>query len=286
MKRRHLLHFILALLAVAYAAASAKAANPSIAADVTSVTDRTHTKNLHVDLDAGFATNLREEKSSEADRSSSFEMILRRDFSKHLGLSASTGLQQTYSGQMKADLFNTVVALNIKNFSVNPDVHAALALRATLPTEEASREEKSLRAGFSLRPTLVFNGTFMHRPAQSRLYLDLLQNVHRYETDHLGKANTQYRARLYAEASVALDSRQLWWASALGYYDAGHTYKGALRTGYGLGQEISRDLKNQFSVYAQHSISGNALAANGRDLNVEVFDGTGSSFGLGIRKSF
>lgn len=95
------------------------------------------------------------------------------------------------------------------------------------------------------------------------------RNFHAYETDINGNVLNQYSSNQNLSLGYSIGS----WSVGVDYiHRTRWTYRGNVKTSFGLSEEVGYEVSSNFSVAVGHSNEGPTLKPNGTDSNIDVFN--------------
>lgn len=275
---KHLLAFILSVIAVLFASLTRAQTN---SVNVNSATSEIKKESaLSLSLDASTSSDLEEEASSTSTRSSALDATLSYKFSENFKLGINQSVTQKTTGLQETTFSNTALIATFKKFAVNNDLSLIPSARVFLPTNKSDREDASLQGAASARLTAIQKLNAISLTG----YIDGLVNSHKFETKADRSANLSNRLRLLVSAELAVTDKIS--VSGTAFYQAGRTYEDALRTAFSLSQDISYSFTEKTSVYFSHTNDGSALEANGTDSSIDIADNRESVLTLGLITKF
>ena len=266
-------------------AQNASAQNTSTTSTTLSTVQPALTDNVSVALDLSQSSNQFEEEQADAERTTDLEIAVSKTLASGNKIAAVAAVSHNNTGFNDTTLSNTTVAYSLKSKQIDRDNSYVYSGRVILPTNEEGREDKSFRGGASLRAALTTKKQLLGKPLAVVSFVDALQYVHKFVTNADGGGNMDYRVRFYSGATVNITEKVSFGLE--GYYQAGETTQGALKTRFLLAQELSyTPVENGATMYMAHTNDGNALGPNGVDSNIEAFSSTTSVYTAGVRASF
>lgn len=154
-----------------------------------------------------------------------------------------------------------------------PDYSVSGLLLAVLPMSKDSRENQGLRTGILLAPTITSGFTTESFVASFRP--SVRYNIHRYRTSRVGGSNTEYA--LSARLTVSYSFTDLISASAVNTYTRNTTYYGNTKDAYSFIQSIDYQATPELALSIGHANGGSALAPNGVDTEINIYDDISST---------
>jgi hypothetical protein len=145
------------------------------------------------------------------------------------------------------------------------------ALTLLLPFSNGRMGWESYFGGAKLAGVLSVPGAGFSVPwLDLSLSSSVAKHFHEYTTSVDGSSNSSASIATVAGASASLGRGFVF--STQGSWALGITYGGGLRERWGLDQDLSWSPGTRWSLSIGHSNSGAVFKANGRDLNIAVFD--------------
>ena len=138
-----------------------------------------------------------------------------------------------------------------------------------LPLNGRMRREHSYRGGaevgIGLRGTFALNG-FDVDTSFSQV---VLKNWHRYQSTQGDSVNVSWN--LIPSFELSHTFKNQFRMGLMGAYTVARTYNGTTQGSFAIGQTASWQVKKNLNILLGHTSRGNALAANGRAINVAFF---------------
>jgi hypothetical protein len=172
---------------------------------------------------------------------------------------------------------------NVHNLGEYSNINLGLSLSAVLPISENSIKNTHLNTKLTATPIASYQ--FKHMTsALDWLSISYRPSVgtyfHDYQVTETGSSNPQYSLAQRAILSFSLsDNFSL---DLDGSYTRYYSYQGTTWDLFNFDQSISYAFNAYGSVYIGHNNSGSALAPNGRDSNLDLFDDRSSTVYSGL----
>ncbi len=147
------------------------------------------------------------------------------------------------------------------------------------PTSEESSNLKTLRTKLFFAPQLMVDFAKRSTMPLALTYRPYYQqSFHKYKTAFDGQSNVQYSLsqRLIFDFTLG----ELFGITLDNIYGRSFTYQGNSKDNFLFDQSFSYSANKDIQFSVGHNNSGNALRANGRDSNVELFNKNKSTFYL------
>jgi len=176
---------------------------------------------------------------------------------------------QDFAQSKKASFGNARVAVSRSAYRLTEDTVFIPAIGLRLPTNVDDRKSKTYNGSGGIRPLLLTNWSIAGSPLATILSVEAIKNHHTYNRAASGDANLDHQITTYLGVEKPLGGGFSFLLD--GDYTYAQTYEKSMRTLFSMGQSVTYEHK-QISITIGHSNDGDALMANGRDYNVQVFD--------------
>lgn len=269
-----------ALLAGAGALAEDQSAPTAVTTRVSDLNQITQKKNWGAVLQLSTSSNFKDPNSADVNSSTNLMIRPQVKFNEKYALAARTDITHTNIGAQDTQLGNTQVLLIRSPIEIADYTRLKLSAQGILPTDERLRKDDTFNGGVGLIAGVDREWLLLGRDFIVEYSFNALKNSHQYETNASNQANLSYRVRNTVTAEYFLMKKISF--STTVYYQAGRTYQNALRTGFFVGEDLSYYASEKLIFNLSHSNLGNALAANGMDTNIRLYDQASSTFEAGL----
>lgn len=245
------------------------------------ISDDVVKKNYLINLSTFFNTNLYDFQS-KADKSFANSSSIAFTYTMKNGyrIASSIGLAKNLTGERKLLARDSSIRL-IKSFgAINEYISLVASGALTLPFSKASHKTAGLITRLRVAPTLIVKTSDL-LPGSILFYSPSLSySIHEFKTLSNGESNSQYS--LGHSLALGYSFLGSFYVQLSGAYSRRWTYQGRSNDSYSFDQSVNYTIGNGLTGVAGHSIGGNALAVNGQNSDVQIFDSRESSFYMGL----
>ena len=242
-------------------------------------------KNTNFYLSNYFQTNLKDRSISEHNSSATFSLVGTYSLTNFGTLKVSTSVNKSLIGERKAVLGNTVLGLTKGLGSLDDEkISVRSSTSLIFPTSEYSKEIDQLYVGFSQSISFSRSVNSLLGPFNLSFSPKINYNFHQHKTKLTGGSNYQYIFSNSIGLSRSITDKLS--LSISGVYQKLFTYESNSVESYYLGQSISYTINNFSSLTIGHNLGGSLIAANGSDLNIELFNKDDSSVYFDVTLSY
>ena len=238
-------------------------------------------KRFKATLLAQTESNLFETESKSYDAKGKMNLGLSYKLAENYRAGLTGGFIQEYDGGREATGTNWKATVTRVPIAVTQDSSLVLVGGGRLPTNVQDRDKNSFNGSLLTETSLITNWTLAGVPFATVYGLYLTKNFHDYDRGASGKANTDYIVINYFGVEKYITSKLSFLVD--GDYTYARTYQGSLRTLFSIGQSFTYEFNQDLSVTVGHSNGGDALAVNGTDYDISVFDGNTSVIYANLR---
>ncbi|MCC2679269.1 MAG: hypothetical protein K0R29_1845 [Pseudobdellovibrio sp.] len=147
------------------------------------------------------------------------------------------------------------------------DSKISYSMTAVAPASKLSTKRDQLQT--SLSGKIGFSLTPKDEGFTASAGVTAGRNFHAYETDINGNVLNQYSSNQTLSLGYGIGS----WSVGIDYiHRTRWTYRGNIKTSFGLSEEIGYSINDNFAVAVGHSNEGSTLKANGADSNIDFFN--------------
>ncbi|MBX9769027.1 MAG: hypothetical protein K2X47_17260 [Bdellovibrionales bacterium] len=191
------------------------------------------------------------------------------------------GFAQQLTGEQRFRLRNTELRGLFRSVEFSKGNSISNGLNVVLPTNLDSRQLESLQAGVGLANRLNFDLTEHGIPGLSGFYdLNLNRNFHEFDTMVNGEWNTQYLLEHFVLAFYSFTEK--WGVMLAGDFTHNFDYSGGVGNTWSFTQELGFSPSRSIQFGLGHTNGGDLLGANGRSMNVRLFNPNDSRFYLSL----
>ncbi len=242
-------------------------------------------ENVGITLSNTFSTDVKAPDAAEKNMSNTTALVISYKLPDNMKLSLTTIFDKDLENDREGLIRDPKIGFSKSFGKLNRFISTSVATSAKIPVSKASRVTTSLQTGISLSGSIVYDASehltnglsFVYSPA-------VITNFHKYRVTTSGSSNTQYT--LSNSLTAGYDITDFMSASVSGSYYRNFDYTGHTKDFFGVEQTLSFVLPQNFSLSIGHSTGGSALAVNGRESNVKLFDKDLSSYFLNISFSY
>lgn len=200
-------------------------------------------------------------------------------------VSASLVLDKELDGLREQKVRDPRISFKRRMPSIGKYITTSAAAGFSLPFSESSRKTTGLKTGLSLSGTLVYDATKHILPKLSVVYVPGVKaNFHEYKISTTGSSNTQYTLSNALVFAYSISDKIA--LSLSNAYYRNFTYAGNYNDGFSFDQSLTFVLPQSFSATIGHAIGGTALAVNGTESNVQIFDEDLSTYYVSLGFSY
>ncbi|MCR9203714.1 MAG: hypothetical protein NXH75_03990 [Halobacteriovoraceae bacterium] len=224
---------------------------------------------------------------SQTEHTSSQDHLLsgRLYFSNGYMLSTSLWANQDFQNEKELRVRDSLLMLTkpIGNLTNNISFTARGGL--TLPLSEQSNKFSGLITAIRFNPIFSINASDLIPSLRVIYRPSFVYNIHEYNQQVSGESNTEYSINqrltilypLLDNLYLSFDNTYIRWTS----------YLGSETDIFSFDQSLSTNLTKNLNLFFGHNIGGNALAINGQESDVRIFDiEDGSEYYIGISYQF
>jgi len=241
--------------------------------------------NVGISLSNTFATDIKTPNAANKSMVNTTALTISYKLDSTTKLTLSTIYDKDLENDREGLIRDPKIGLSKSFGKLNKYLSAAASTSAKIPLSKSSRITTSLQTGLSLAGSLTYDASEHILRDLSITYAPAaIVNFHKYRVTTAGSSNTQYTLSNTLAFNYGLtDIVSL---SASGTYYRNFDYTGHTKDFFGIEQTASFVLPQNFSLSVGHATGGSALAVNGRESNVTLFDRNLSSYFLNIGFSY
>lgn len=190
-------------------------------------------------------------------------------------------LNKSYEGERKLDPAAATVSASHSIYK-HERVSIGGSVTGYIPVSESDRKNTKLKTAIRLRPSIT--PTLPVEGLSLTLMPSVKFNFHEYENMRSGSSNVKYSTGIRGLISYQIiDGLSISFDNS---YTRSFRYSGRESDVVSLSQSISYKINENLGVGLGHSNSGDALAANGVDTEVDVFDSKTSTVSFSASLSY
>lgn len=206
---------------------------------------------------------------------------LPKDFKASLSLT----MDKELTGYREEDFRDPSLSLSKSFGKISKYVTASAKASTKIPASETSRKTTSLQTALSTSGTFLYDaGKHVLEGLTIGYSLGVINNFHKYTMSSTGKSNTQrtftnslmFDYAINDNFGIYLDNT----------YYRNYTYKSEYNDFFSFDQSVTYSHDSGASVTLGHAIGGSALAIDGRESNVKLFDREESSYYITLAYSY
>lgn len=242
-------------------------------------------KKYTIGISSSIGTDTKKSGNVEKDISNTTSLSYSYRFESGLKARASLTLDKDLKNDREQSLRDPSLSLTSKLPRLGKYISTSAKAALKVPLSESSRKTTGLNTALSLSSTLVYDATKHLLKKLTLIYIPSVRlNFHKYKFATTGASNTQYTlANTLVAAYGISDELSL---SIVGSYYRNTTYLGNYNDGFSFDQSLSYTLAKGFSASVGHAIGGSALAVNGKESNIQLFDADLSSYYVSLDFSY
>lgn len=155
----------------------------------------------------------------------------------------------------------------------------------TLPLSEQSNKFSGLITAIRFNPIISINANDLLTSLRVIYRPSLVYNIHEYNQQVSGESNTEYS--INQRLTLLYPLTENLYLSLDNTYIRRTSYLGSETDLFSFDQSLSTNLTKNLNLFLGHNIGGNALAINGQESDVRIFDiEDGSQYYIGISYQF
>lgn len=241
--------------------------------------------NVGISLSNTFATDTKTLSDSGKSMSNTSVLSLSYKLSETMKLSLVNIYDKDLENDREGLIRDPKIGISKSFGKLNRYVSASLSATGKIPLSKSSRISTSLQTSLGLGGSIVYDSSQHILKNLSLIYSPgAIVNFHEYRVTTSGSSNTQYTLSNSLTLNYGITDYMS--AAASGTYYRNFDYTGHTKDFFSIEQSLSFVLPQNFSLTVGHSAGGSALAINGRESNVQLFDKDLSSYFLNISFSY
>lgn len=199
-------------------------------------------------------------------------------------LSTALWVNQDFTDERELTTRDSLFTLTKPMGKITDNISWISRAALTIPLSERSNKTDGLITAIRINPLFTINAgdlisglTVIFRPT-------LINNFYQYKTSLNGRSNFDYTVNQRITLLYGLSENVF--LSLDNTYIRSWTYEGNTNDFFSLDQSISAMFTKKLSGFIGHSIGGNALAVNGQEQDISIYDTNRSTYYLGISYQF
>jgi len=250
--------------------------------EITENLEKNTEKPILVLLSVSTASNLISTASDEAgqDRSTNIEVRPTFKISEDLSVGATLGLIKSHVGEETLEAINTKFALAYKETPILSWLSTHPSTFVRFPTNETSRKRDRLQVSAGVENTLTARSHIFGLTNSNSYGFSVQKNSHEFDRNAEGTANIEYQLQHAISENLSIHKNITLGLGAL--FVQQRTYHQHWIERYEFSQEMAYEFQNNLVAKMGHQTGGALFKANGKDSNLELYNGYTSLFYLGL----
>lgn len=228
--------------------------------------------------------NLYKQSSSENSLSQNHILNGRLSLPGKYMISTSLWFTKDYENERKTLIRDSIVSILKPMGQLFGAINVTARGGLTLPLSKDSNATAGLITAARVNPIFSYNASKYIKNLSLIYRPSAVYNVHEFKTRTDLNSNTNY---LFSQRlTIAYGITSKLWLSLDNTYIRSWTYSGNTNDLYSLDQSLSYNFTRDFSLFGGHSVFANALAVNGQESDINLFNKDDSSFYFGLSYNF
>lgn len=234
------------------------------------------TKKLTLALGMEYSQPLAEDEKADLENSLDLVFAPSYKINDRLTVAGKVALTKQLYGAQDTLVSDAELALAIKGLKINDRWSTSHSIAGVIPTSEKSQEVNKLKGAIALNNGIAFSKNIL----TVKYILGLSRSVHEYEQNINGEFMNEYGIKNTLDVKIQATDKLT--ASLVAVYRTAITYVNTPRYAFELHSDLGYDFTPQLSASVGLSNDGNALAANGIDSNISLYNEDTSYWRAGI----
>ena len=221
--------------------------------------------------------------SDEVNGSLSNTTAMGLSFSHENGVKVgiSLALDKDLRNDREENLRDIGVSVSKKLHTFSKTLSLSGILGTSIPSSENSQKGSSKLSSIRLTPVFSYDASYDVLENLSIIYRpSFAKQFHEFKTTTSGSSNTSYSASNRLIFAYSFNDK---WSMAFdNNYIRSWKYNGQYNDLFSFDQSLSYSISDNFSTSIGHAIGGSALAVNGQESDVRLFDSEASAVYFGI----
>lgn len=205
-------------------------------------------------------------------------------FSNGYMLSTSFWANQDFQNEKELRVRDSLLILTKPMGNLTEGVSFTARAGLTLPLSEESNKFAGLITGIRFNPIISINASDLIESLRLIYRPSVIYNIHEYKQQISGEVNNQYS--LNQRLTVLYPLTENLYLSLDNTYIRSVSYLGSVTDFFSFDQSLSTNLTKDLNLFLGHNIGGNALAINGQESDVRIYDVEDSQYYIGISFQF
>lgn len=236
-------------------------------------------KKIAVALSTTMSTNTSKDVENQSSNSQAISLSYKLPYGIKTSLSVSGN--QDLRNDREYTLSDTSLKFSKSFGSLSRDMTISGAVTTYIPTSETSYKTKGLTTGVKVSGTLVYDASRELIKKLTLVYVPTVRvNLFKYKIATNGASNTLVQATNTVVLSYSINKKL--GISLANTYIRNWTHEGNTNDIFAFDQSLSYDILSNVSATVGHSVAGPALAANGKDSGLTIYDEDLSSYYLSV----
>lgn len=217
-------------------------------------------------------------KDEKSDLENSMDLVFAPSYklNDRFTLVGKVALSKQLYGVQDTLVSDTELGLSIKGAKINERWSTLHSIAGVLPTSEKSQQVNKLKGAVAVNNGIAFSKNIL----TVKYVLGLSRSVHEYEQNINGEFMNEYGIKNTLDVKIQATDKLT--ASLVGIYRTAITYVNTPRYAFELHGDLGYDFTQQLSASVGLSNDGNALAANGIDSNISLYNEDTSYWRAGL----
>lgn len=186
------------------------------------------------------------------------------------------GYKKELSQQQRLTANNALVGVSHSAFQLLPYLKFSPRAGIVAPFNEQARSEDSLITALSTTAVFDWDGAAIGaRGLTATYWATFKRSFYQYYTSGTGETNIEFNVKHTGYIGYAFNDTISFLQTVI--YDQGWNYIGHMKQKFELDEELDFKLSKNFSIGAGLSNSGDVMAANQQDSNVEIYNPNSAS---------
>lgn len=242
-------------------------------------------KKWSLSLSSSLETDALQTDNVDKAYSNSTSLAVGYKLPKDFKLSASFTMDKDLTGLREETFRDPSISLSKKLPNIGKHTTTSGKISTKIPVSESSRKTTSLQTALSVSGMALFDASkYITKGLTIGYSAGLINNFHEFKVTTSGRSNTQrtltnslvFDYSINDQLGLYLDNT----------YYRNYTYDGRSNDYFSFDQSITYSHDIGVSLSLGHAIGGSALAINGRESNVKLFDNNDSTYYFTLAYSY
>jgi len=242
-------------------------------------------KNYNINFNTAVSTNLYEFQNKDEKAFSSLSSVaFNYSFPNSYRLFSSLNIAKDFTGERELLVRDSALGLSKFLGKVFARTQLNLVGSITLPFSDFSRQTEGLRTRLRISSTFITDLGHLLDGLRMFISPSYTHSLHKFKTRSTGESNPQHTVG--SSLVFGYSFFEKFYFQAFNFYSRNWTYQGKSRDFFSFDQSLNYSLGSGITIYGGHNLGGSALAVNGTNSDVRVFDADESSFYLGVNYTY